>query len=77
MCRERHHLQIRTVGEEAWIDNGVGDAWKRGEHPIDQPMLARHQGRMVGSGEPLRKANDLFEAGLPRSVRKRHRTLDH
>ena len=77
MGGERHHLQIGAVGEEAWIDDGVSDARKRAEHPIDQPMLARHQGRMVGSSEPLRKANDLFKARLPRSIRKRHGTLDH
>jgi hypothetical protein len=77
VCRERHHLQIRAVSEKAWIDHGVGDARKRGEHPIDQPMLARHQRRVVGSGQPLRKANDLFKAGLPCSVRKRYCTLDH
>src|SRR5689334_23236236 len=35
VCRERHHLQIGAVGEEAWIDDSVGDARKRAEHPID------------------------------------------
>src|ERR1700739_4499379 len=49
MCGERHHLEIGTVGEEPWIDDGVGDAWKRAEHPIDQPMLAAHQSRLIWS----------------------------
>jgi len=54
----------------------VRDARKRREHPIDKPMLARHQRGMVGASQPLRKPNDLFEARLPRSVRKCRRTLD-
>ena len=77
MRRERHHLQIGAVSEEAGIDDGVCDARKRGEHPIDQPKLARHQRRVVGPGEPLRKPDDLFEARLPRSGGKCRRTLDH
>ena len=77
MCRERHHLQIGAVSEEAGIDNGVRDARKRAEHPIDKPKLARHQRRVVGPSEPLRKPDDLFEARLPRSGRKCRRTLDH
>jgi hypothetical protein len=45
--------------------------------PIDQPKLARHQRRVVGPGEPLRKPDDLFEARLPRIGGKCRRTLDH
>ena len=77
MRRERHHLHIGAVSEEAGIDDGVRDARKRGEHPINEPKLARHQRRVIGPGEPLRKPDDLFQAGLTRSDRKRRRTLDH
>src|SRR5258707_2913524 len=76
MCSERHHFQIRAISKEARSDHGVRDARKRREHPIDKPMLARHQRGMVGASQPLRKPNDLFEARLPRSVRKCRRTLD-
>ena len=77
MRRERHHLHIGAVSEETGIDDGVSDVRKRGEHPIDKPKLARHQRRVVRSGEPLRKPDDLFEATLPRSRGKCRRTLDH
>src|SRR5262249_20826149 len=40
MRRERHHLQIGAVSKEAGIDDGVRNARKRGEHPVDQPKLA-------------------------------------
>jgi hypothetical protein len=76
MRRERHHLHIGAVSEEAGIDDGVRDARQRGEHPINEPKLARHQRRVIGPGEPLRKPDDLFQAGLTRSDRKRRRTLD-
>src|SRR5258707_13741814 len=39
-------------------------------------MLARHERRVVGPGEPLRKPNDLFKARLARSGRKCRRALD-
>src|SRR5262249_30465820 len=77
MRRERHHLQIGAVSKEAGIDDGVRDARKRGEHPIDQPNLARDQCRVVGPSEPLRKPDDLFETRLTRSGGKRRSTLDH
>jgi hypothetical protein len=77
MRRERHHLHIGAVREETGIDDGVRDARKRGEHPIDKPKLARHKRRVVGPSEPLRKPDDLFEARLTRSGRKCRRTLDH
>ena len=77
MRRERHHLHIGAVSEETGIDDGVRDARKRGEHPIDKPKLARHKRRVVGPSEPLRKPDDLFEAGLTGSGRKRRRALDH
>jgi len=64
MRRERHHLHIGAVCEEAGIDDGVRDARKRREHLIDKPKLARHKRRVVGSGEPLGKPDDLFEARL-------------
>ena len=76
MRRERHHLHIGAISEEAGIDDGVRDARKRGEHPINEPKLARQQRRVIGPGEPLRKSDNLFQAGLTRSDRKRRRTLD-
>src|SRR6516225_9724119 len=76
MRRERQHLHIGAVSKEAGSDGGVRDARKRGEHPIDKPKLARQKRRVVGPGEPLRKPDDLFQAGLTRSYRKRRPALD-
>ena len=56
--RLQEWLQIWAVSEEAGIDDGVREARKRGEHPIDKPKLARHKRRVLGPSEPLLKPDD-------------------
>src|SRR5271157_715223 len=58
------------------VEIHVRDTRNRGQHLFDQPKLARLQGEMVGTGEPLAESHDGFELCFGGGGNKGSCTLD-
>jgi hypothetical protein len=71
----RENLQI-VVGEEAGINRDMGCGRQQLKQFVGQPVMAGHQRRMLGTGQPLAKCHHCLDAGAARRHGKGDRAFE-